>query len=86
MLDILLRIQTFYETYYLNTTTEFAEWAAVYGWLAAASFVGAILLIPFVWLRREQARSFVGLVVQHVLVIGIPWLIEPLGIITAGWL
>ncbi len=86
MITFLLSVQSFYESYYLNTTTEFSQWAAIYGWFAAASLVTALILLVFVLFRREQARTFAGFIFQHIFVIALPWLIEPLSNITGGWL
>lgn len=86
MMNFILGIQAFYENYYLNNATAYTEWAAIYGWLAAASAVAAIVTLIFVFFRREQARAFAGLIAQHVLVIAVPWLIEPVGNIASGWL
>ncbi len=84
MLNFVLRIQAFYEAHYLNNATAYTEWAAFYGWLAAASLIAALITLVFVLFRREQARAFAGLIAQHILVIGVPWLMQPLADLASG--
>lgn len=84
MLNLILRIQTFYENHFLNNSPTYTEWATLYGWLAAASAIAAAVTLVFVFFRREQARAFAGLIAQHVLVIGIPWLMQPLANFAGG--
>ena len=84
MIDTLLRLQAFYANHYTINSTVWPEAAELYGWLAAASLIVALITLVFVLFRREQARNFAGLVGQHVLVIGVPWLLAPLAATIGG--
>lgn len=83
MFDFLLTLQSFYENHFEANATTWTEAAAFYGWFATASLIVALVTLPFVILRREQARNFAVLVGQHVLIIGIPWFIAPLAALFA---
>lgn len=85
MLQLILGLQSFYETLYTENAALFIEWAALYGWFATASLTVALVTLPFVFLRREQVRTFAILIGQHVIVIGIPWLIQPISDLISGF-
>jgi len=85
-MNFVLRLQAFYENYFASNATAYTEWAVLYGWLAASSLVVALTTLFFVFFRREQARAFAGLIGQHVLILGVPWFIEPVMNLMGSWL
>ncbi|HFC12078.1 MAG TPA: hypothetical protein ENJ56_04480 [Anaerolineae bacterium] len=78
MMQFILGIQAKYAAYFNANAGAYNEFAPLYGWVAAASLAVLLVTLIFVFFRREQARVFAGMLGQHVLVMGIPWVMTPL--------
>ena len=68
----LTRLVAFYTNHFNTQLSEYAEYAVLYGWLAAASALVAGLTLLFALLRREAGRTSALAIGQHFLLWGLP--------------
>ena len=68
----LTQLVTWYSAHFADNVIEYADFAPMYGWLAAASAIVALLTVMFTFFRREAGRAAALAVGQHFLVWGFP--------------
>lgn len=71
-METLTDIALFYETHFASLLPEYGFFAPIYGWLATASVVVAILAVVFVIFNRERGLQAATVMGQHVLVYAAP--------------
>ena len=71
MTDLLMKLIDFHTTHFQLWEAQ-AKYAAIYGWLATASAIVAILTFFFVVFRREAGKVTAITIAQYFLVWGIP--------------
>lgn len=68
-------IVTFYADLWIENVAQYADFGDVYGWLAVASLLVAVVGLVFAILRRADGIQAAGLVGQHFLVFGVPFVV-----------
>ena len=61
-----------------NAPVEYADWAELYGWAGAASLIPLILVLILILLRRGNAVAIIAGTTQHVVLLGLPFMIGTL--------
>lgn len=74
-MNTILSIVEWYMNHFATNVPDFAQYDFVYGWLAAMSGVVALLTLVFVIFKREAGATSASLIGQHILVLGIPFII-----------
>ena len=74
-MNSILSIVEWYTEHFATNVPDFAQYDFVYGWLAAMSGVVAILTLVFVIFKREAGATSATMIGQHLLVLGVPFMI-----------
>lgn len=77
-METLNTIALFYETHFISALPEYQTFAALYGWLATASVIVALLAVIFVVFNKERGLQAATVVGQHVLFYAAPFFIARL--------